>query len=182
MNTCSAKPPASTGGWPGCGGCATRPMALRSQADMHHARLNKRQGKGPATLNFLLSVMLGLMIGSAPGSGGGRTMPIHPGQDRSGGMLSASGHGARREAQARADQRHNDDGIAAGNATGRRCGLQKPARHLPGMLKISPRRSRWQETEAEVCERQDLKSALQEIWRSRHDSKETVSSSTTSIA
>ena len=32
---------------------------------MHHARLNKRQGKGPA-LNFLLSVMLGLMIGSAP--------------------------------------------------------------------------------------------------------------------
>ena len=33
---------------------------------MHHARLNKRQGKGPATLNFLLSVMLGLMIGSAP--------------------------------------------------------------------------------------------------------------------
>jgi hypothetical protein len=41
-------------------------MASRSQADMHHARLNKRQGKGPATLNFLLSVMLGLMIGSTP--------------------------------------------------------------------------------------------------------------------
>ena len=33
---------------------------------MQHARLNKRQGKGPATLNFLVSVMLGLMIGTAP--------------------------------------------------------------------------------------------------------------------
>jgi len=33
---------------------------------MHRARLNKRQGKGPATLNFLVSVMLGLMIGTAP--------------------------------------------------------------------------------------------------------------------
>ena len=41
-------------------------MALRSQADMHYAKLNKRQGKGPTTLNFLLSVMLGLMIGTAP--------------------------------------------------------------------------------------------------------------------
>jgi hypothetical protein len=41
-------------------------MALRSQADMHHARLNKRQGKGPATLNLFISVMLGLMMGASP--------------------------------------------------------------------------------------------------------------------
>ena len=33
---------------------------------MHRARLNKRQGKGPATVNLFVSVMLGLMIGSAP--------------------------------------------------------------------------------------------------------------------
>jgi hypothetical protein len=41
-------------------------MALRSQADMHHARLNKRQGKGPATVNLFISVMLGLMVGASP--------------------------------------------------------------------------------------------------------------------
>ena len=41
-------------------------MALRIQPDMQHASLNKRHGKGSTTLNFLLSVMLGLMIGSAP--------------------------------------------------------------------------------------------------------------------
>ena len=33
---------------------------------MHHAKLNKRQGKGPATLNFLLSVTFGLMVGATP--------------------------------------------------------------------------------------------------------------------
>src|SRR5260370_9312455 len=66
MNTCSARPPASTGGWPGCGGCATRPMALRSQADMQHAESKSGKAKGPATLNLFVSILLGLMIGAAP--------------------------------------------------------------------------------------------------------------------
>src|SRR5258708_678272 len=66
MNTCSAKPPASTGGWPGCGGCATRPIALRIQAYIPHAKLKGGKAKGPATLNLFVSVMLGLMIGAAP--------------------------------------------------------------------------------------------------------------------
>src|ERR1700694_4690900 len=66
MNTCSGKSPPLTGGWQGCGGCATRPMALRSQADTQHAKLKRRKAKGSTTLNLFVSVMLVLMIGCAP--------------------------------------------------------------------------------------------------------------------
>src|ERR1700730_14515178 len=34
MRTCSEKLPAPSGGWPGCGGCATRPMACSTETDV----------------------------------------------------------------------------------------------------------------------------------------------------
>src|ERR1700730_5640878 len=34
MRTCSGKLPAPSGGWPGCGGCATRPMACSTETDV----------------------------------------------------------------------------------------------------------------------------------------------------
>ena len=72
--------------------------------------------------------------------GGGGAMPVHPGKARAGGLLSAAGHCARRETQARADCGHKGAGVAAANATGRRRGLPKPAQHLPGMLSFLYRR------------------------------------------
>src|SRR5436190_20205573 len=72
--------------------------------------------------------------------GGGGAVPVHPGKARAGGLLSASGHCARRQTQARANRRHRGVGNAAANATGRRRGLQKPAQHLPGMLSLFRRR------------------------------------------
>src|SRR5712692_646679 len=52
--------------------------------------------------------------------GGGGAMPVHPGQARAGGLLSASGHCARRETQARARCGHQGAGVAAADETGRR--------------------------------------------------------------
>ena len=73
--------------------------------------------------------------------GRGGAMPVHPGKAGTGGVLSASGHCARREAKARARCGYKGVGIAAANATGRRRGLPEPARHLPGMLSgFRPRR------------------------------------------
>src|SRR5450631_2774667 len=66
--------------------------------------------------------------------GSGGAMPVHPGKTRSGGMLSTSGKRTRRETQARARRQHINAGIAAGHATGRRRGVSKYAKHLPGLL------------------------------------------------
>src|SRR5258707_6768180 len=49
--------------------------------------------------------------------GGGGAMPVHPGKARTGGLLSASGHCARRKAQARAHGRPADAGNAAAHET-----------------------------------------------------------------
>src|SRR5258705_9160174 len=47
--------------------------------------------------------------------GGGGAMPVHPGEARTGSLLSATGHCARRKAQTRAHGRHADAGSAAAN-------------------------------------------------------------------
>src|SRR5260370_15600650 len=49
--------------------------------------------------------------------GGGGAMPVHPGKARAGGLLSASGHCARRKAQTRADCGHKGVGVAAAKET-----------------------------------------------------------------
>src|ERR1700737_5306043 len=44
MSTCSARPPASTAGWPGGGGGATRPMARSGEAEVESSNKGRRSG------------------------------------------------------------------------------------------------------------------------------------------
>src|ERR1700688_765459 len=69
--------------------------------------------------------------------GRGGAMPLHPGEARSRGLLSAAGCRTCRQAQAGKDQRYHGGGAAEADAAERRGGLPKPAQHLPRLLSRS---------------------------------------------
>ncbi len=91
--------------------------------------------KGPTAWNFLISVMLGLMIGAAPAMAAVeqcRFIQAKPEREACYQRQAIALAAKRKPERARCG--HQGAGVAAADETGRRRGLQKPARHLPGML------------------------------------------------